>query len=294
MQVTTFAELASELQHVDEWLCDLGFRKHDRLREVMRIVEDAAAGIARARVTGEPAKIGRSDTYHFGVSEAAELADVWRAFRDAQRETIRPILQRALQGPARSRDERKETAHARNSMFELALAAEWKLLGGKVHIGEPDITLSSREAEFAIECKRPFGEHSIRSNVKGAAEQLEGKLDRDESRLGVIAVSVSRVLDDGRRLLISDNLTDVAQAGIESRVTDLYKSESKRWSTTWFHPRVTAILFHARVIGTTKEHSMNRFRSTVLGPAAGKGSPTYDGLAAELARLYPENVTLEP
>jgi hypothetical protein len=34
----------------------------------------------------EPTEIGRRDTYHFGVSEAAELCDVWHAFRDAEPE----------------------------------------------------------------------------------------------------------------------------------------------------------------------------------------------------------------
>jgi hypothetical protein len=63
---------------------------------------------------------------------------------------LKRILRRALQSSARSRDETSKAAAARNAMFELALAAEWKLLGGVVRIEEPDITLCCPEVRIVF------------------------------------------------------------------------------------------------------------------------------------------------
>lgn len=85
---------------------------------------------------------------------------------------------RALCGPISPFDEQPKNSEARNTMFELSLAADWKNAGSEVELGEPDIKLRAPAALFQTECKRPFSENSVRKNIEDAASQLGKELNR--------------------------------------------------------------------------------------------------------------------
>jgi len=50
--------------------------------------------------------------------------------------------------------ETKQNSDARNMQFELALAAEWRLNGLNVSIGEPDLTLSVGATNYLIRVQK--------------------------------------------------------------------------------------------------------------------------------------------
>ena len=192
MEKCKLDDLLCDLREADRWLTSLGLStRNDRFRQSIIVVEKAVEGIKTARRTGQPAKIGHVNSYHFGLVEALELRTVYLAFSSANTETVRPILRRALSGPFQPFKETRENAAGRNAMFELALAAEWKLKGGVVDVGEPDITLDCSETSFIIECKRPWHQHSIRSNIKDAAKQVAIKTSALDTHYGVVALSAS-------------------------------------------------------------------------------------------------------
>ncbi len=198
MVTTRFSEILGTLEHLDRWLTSLGIKPNrDRIHRALEVVRQAHEGWKKLRETGKPTKIGNVDDYYFGLVEAMEFCDVFRAFRCENPASLGTKLERALSGPFRPADETTKNSHGRNTMFELALAADLKLRGADVAIGEPDIKLTIDNHRFLIECKRPFREDSIRANIRGAADQLESSLKADAGATGIIAISVSRLFNPG-------------------------------------------------------------------------------------------------
>jgi hypothetical protein len=248
MQIATFDEILERLSRLDAWLTSLGISpKKDRWHEAVLMVQRAKE--QRKRIErGEPRL--PIDNYMPGLFDAMEIYEVMRAFAADSSSALRTKLARALCGPISPLQEQPKNNAARNAMFELALAADWKLGGAVVDLGEPDITLRIDDVAFQVECKRPFYDHSVRANIKGGAEQLGQELDRpgNEKLFGIVAISLSRVFTRG-------DLACVAPAGegrrvIREALANMIKEHKKKWEVKGFldlHPHIVAVMFHLAV-----------------------------------------------
>src|SRR5690349_20072307 len=142
MKTIKFSEILDTLKDVDRWFLSLGIRSNtDRIHYAVEIVEKANKGWKELRESNEPTKIGNVDEYYFGLVEALEFTDIFRAFERDDPKVIGPKLERALSGPLRPADETTKNTDGRNTMFELAFAAQLRLAGAEVSIGEPDIAV---------------------------------------------------------------------------------------------------------------------------------------------------------
>lgn len=290
MNRVRFSDLSADLHSADQWLTSLGLKgRNDRLRQCIEVVATAARGFEEAHRTGQPTKVGRIESYHFGIVEALEFSSVYRAFKDTAPQMIQPKLKRALSGPAQPALETAGNSDGRNTMFELALAAEWKLRGANVQIGEPDITLVCPEASFLFECKRPLRETGIRASVKDAVQQVAQRLTNSYT-FGAAAVSVAHVLDQGRNIFVTPAEENIGKQLVQKRVDQLLESNYRRWSTTWFETRVIAVLLHASVVAVFSEQLV-RASAAVLWPRR-DDTPAYAMLARAIAALYKENAIL--
>jgi hypothetical protein len=269
MKTTKFAEILDTLRNLDAWLASLGIRPNsDRIHRAIEIVQEAHEGWKRVRESKEPTKIGNIDDYYFGLVEAHEFCDIFRAFEKEDPKLIEPKLERALSGPIRPADETAKTTDGRNTMFELALAAQLRLGGADVSVGEPDISVTLSGKRFLVECKRPFREDSIRANVRGAADQLKGHLDSDSGAAGIIAVSVGRVLNPGTKLFVAPSEADKEHLG--DRVEKLMRETEGNWKKNDFHPRITAVSFHLRTPGVLEDRDLFTAMSFVCLMPVGK------------------------
>jgi hypothetical protein len=285
-----FSDLLTDLRSADQWLTSLGLKgRNDRLRQCIEVVATAARGFEEAHCTGQPTKIGRMESYHFGIVEALEFSNVYRAFKEMAPQVIQPKLKPALSGPSQPALETAGNSDGRNMMFELALAAEWKLRGANVQIGEPDITLVCPDASFLFECKRPLRETGIRPSVKDAVQQVAQKLTNSNT-FGAAAVSVAHVLDQGCDIFVTPAEENIGKQLVQKRVDQLLESNYRRWSTTWFEPRVIAVLLHASVVAVFSEQLI-RASAAVLWPRR-DDTPAYAMLARAIAALYQENAIL--
>jgi|SRR6266850_384972 len=255
MNTIKFAEILSTLANLDPWLTSLGIRPNeDRVHHAIEVVHQAHERWKRLRETGLPSKIGNADNYYFGLVEALEFHDIFRAFKNENPGTLKPKLQRAFSGPLRPADETSKNSDGRNTMFELALAADLRLRGAVVSVGEPDIELTIDEQRFLIECKRPFREESIRANVRGAADQLKVHLGANAGAGGIIAISVSRVFNPGNRLFIAPSEQDRERLG--DRLEELMRKHERDWRTDDLHPALAAVLFHVRTPGVLENRDL--------------------------------------
>jgi len=241
-----------------------------------------------------------------------EFLDIFDAFKCEPLELVAPKVERAASGPFSPVDERAENSDARNLQFELSLAAEWRLNGLNVRIGEPDFTLLAGSSEFIIECKRPFSEGSIRSNIRNAKGQLAVHLDKYKSAFGAIAISVSRIVVPPTHALISSSLLPSVQrdpqryiraalaeskeSGQSSEMIMLkwsrgvYKemdamAKRTRWRNFDFHERVVGIFFHAAPYFSHWKGLSGRLAHSMIA-SIGDPGPAFTYLESATGRAY--------
>jgi hypothetical protein len=165
-----------------------------------------------------------------------------------------PALQekvlRAISGPIAPLSEQPKNSTARNAMFELSLAADWKNGGAHVVLGEPDIEFILATTRFIVECKRPFYDHSVRGNIREAASQLGKELNKpgNENTYGFVAISLSRVFTQGDLVCFADEREgrDFVNATLQWLIDENREAWGVSGSET-FHERFVAVMFHLAV-----------------------------------------------
>lgn len=204
MERFTFSDLLQHLEGFDTWLVSLGLtpRSNDRIHQAIQALERAEEASRKGRETGHYKYIQPEDW--FPVVEALEALDVLTAFRDDPSLLIKAALKRALSGPAQPSDENPRNRDGRNIWFELALAAEWKLGGASVRLGEPDLLLERNGISFLIACKRPSTMESIEANLRDATKQLQRTLDDSPGSFGVAAISVNCAFNPGDKVFTGE------------------------------------------------------------------------------------------
>jgi hypothetical protein len=245
MEIVSFTKTSETLAQLDEWLRSLGIEpKPDRWHQ-------ASTMVRRAEERRKIAERGESrkpiDNYIDGLFDAIEAREIMRAFQGNTSEALKAKLARALSGPASPLEEQPKNSSARNSMFELSIAAGWKNSGLDVEVGEPDIRIRLGSAVFQVECKRPFSENSVRSNIFDAASQLRDALEApgSEDDYGIVAISLSRVFTKG-------NLMCSAPEGkgrqiIDETLAEMLRVHKNEWGIRRFrelHDRIVAVMFH--------------------------------------------------
>ncbi len=130
------------------------------------------------------------------LTESNELVTVLSYLESIPPQCAKKKLQVALQGPHLPADEDAQSNEARNTMFELNLAARLHRAGLTVKIGgDADLDFTCGGVRWFGECKRPYRVETIEANLAKACYQLGQRLS--SSRLaarGLLAISVSRPL----------------------------------------------------------------------------------------------------
>jgi hypothetical protein len=153
-------------------------------------------------------------------------------------------------------------------MFELALAAQLRLGGAEVSVGEPDIAVRLSGRRFLIECKRPFRKDSLRANVRGAAEQLGGHLEADSEAAGIVAISVTRILNPGTKLFVAPS--EAAKDSLGDPIRQLMKETEESWEKYGLHARIATVLFHVSTPGVIQDRNLFTMMSYAVARPVGK------------------------
>ena len=199
MEIQTWADLVSGLDEA------LAFAKNDlkldttstrfngyrtRLDELERSRQEDGDGIALERFLAE------IELNAVALTESQELMAVVAFLRTVPPGRAKKKLQIVLKGPDLPADEDGNSNHARNTMFELNLAARLRRAGVAVEIGgDADLDFTYNGLRWFGECKRPYKLENVVNNIGDACQQLGERLA--SSRLaarGLLAISISRPL----------------------------------------------------------------------------------------------------
>ena len=271
MQKLKFDAVLGALAQLDPWLLSLGLRTNSgRWQAAIKTLQRAKEA-NEASVRGDT--MPKISNYVPGLFEAMEMHTIFEAFSVDQSPALKEKMRRALAGPFEPTKEEVKTSGSRNTMFELFLAADWKMRGLPVNIGEPDITLEIMGNRFLTECKRPFSENSVSSNIEESARQLKKHLDKAENTCarGLIAISLSRVITANNLMVFSGD------EGGRKAVTDRLISEVAQHEKGWrikhlmnLHPRIVAVMFHLAMPWDIGGESLIYMASEHFVPAGNK------------------------
>jgi hypothetical protein len=243
METFAYFDLLQSLDGFDAWLVSRGLRPraNDRIHHAFSILRRAEEASRRGRETGVYSDVQPGDW--FPVIEALEAHDVFLAFQNDPSPLVGPTLKRALSGPLHPIHETSTNRDGRNIWFELALAAEWRLRGASVSLGEPDLRLTREDVTFLVACKRPATTVSIESNLRDAVNQLRRNLDSSPSgTFGVAAISLSCAFNPG------DKVFSGGMPGLGT-LLDNELDQHRPYLRSIDDPRICCVLFHVATPG---------------------------------------------
>jgi hypothetical protein len=281
LQRYKYAELLANLEGIDRWLHQLGLdSKQDRVHFAIDVLREAEHGFQEARAAGRAEKIGNIEEYMFGLCEALEIHDIYRAFRDEATDRLSSTLERALSGPHRPALENARNADGRNVGFELALAADLRLRGAAITLEEPDLKIMIDNHHYLLACKRPLRQAGIPACIRGATRQLREHLNNGGEQVhGVVAISVSRILNPGTHFFIRH--LEVLGDRVQELLTE-NKIHCQRAAREV--PAICAVLFHIATPGEI-DGLLVRMNFSVLFDA-GVPSAAFERLARHVGPLY--------
>jgi hypothetical protein len=236
--------LLGDLAALDSWLATLGVpaRSTDRIHQLVRLLTEL-----NPRKVGAAVRISKEErrAYMYALAELIEFHQIFTLLQMENPNVLRPKLLRALSGSLDPADERAGNSVGRNTMFELALAAEWRRAGVSVMIGEPDLRVMFDQQEFLVECKRPFDWSGVCRCMKDANRQLKknGVKPKPGEAKGVIAISLSRVISGGEQIFFAESMGNKAK--LQGIIEHSVAANRWRWSNrVRFDDSIAAVLFH--------------------------------------------------
>ncbi len=210
----------------------------------------------RLRVGGQEAALELYDTdrlsHIVALTEVGELASIEPFLRACDPPTLYPKLRDALAGPVLPNEEDTNSNRARNILFELNLASKLWRAGIMSTLGEePDLSCTLDDIHFLIHCKRAFSA----TGAKGCIDRARAQLKRDLKKApklaqGIIALSVSRLINTGNRVLFFKGEANGRKA-LKRRLFVATTSIKQSWAKS--DASVQGIIFHAITPAFDKE-----------------------------------------
>lgn len=209
------------------------------LLELIQVVDqtkaDDVAGHIRTKV------LRRMPQYVVGLTESREVGESLPFLHTCRPEAIIGRIRRVLAGPIMPEDENPASNQSRNILFEFVLAATLWGAGVPVALAEPDLRYTFSDRTVFIACKRMFSMEKLVRRINEATRQLDRRLRTEpEVSRGVVAISLSKVMNPGKRLETVANQSQ-ARALLATRIETLVMKRA-RWQAC---REAEAILFHA-------------------------------------------------
>jgi hypothetical protein len=168
----------------------------ERLNELIIAVRAIKAGTAtRSTMAAIEADLR---LYTIALVEAHEIGATSDFVVARPRHQIQRTMRRILSGPLLPNDEDTASNQSRNTLFEIIVASTLARAGLAADLGEPDVRVLQQPGTVYIACKRIFSPRAIRPRIEDAGRQIVSRLSKDAGAIGVIAISLSRLLNSSR------------------------------------------------------------------------------------------------
>lgn len=183
---------------------------------------------------------------------------------------------------------------SRNVQFELSLLCDFLNVGLEAYLQEPnpDILLIVDGRHYVIECKRLSSAKKLNVNVKDAMKQVKKTLsNKEQSYIGVVAISVNRLINDPEYLLASYS-PQTAYAYISEQLEQLIYRHKEIWKKKSRLPgkRLPAMILHYSTIvkSSTDVSMLNLTFRTITNTQ--DNNPLMDQLKSDILPLFDKDL----
>jgi hypothetical protein len=252
----SYADQSSRFAAACEWLRKLGIKMDSsRLATYARDLEQIDRYFSEGKISELTERDGYAPLMN-SLIEATELMDVHEGLNKMQPSTnFVARLKKFLGGPIMLVDEKSPSNVARSTGFELLVAALLANAGLPVSFDSTvDVLVPIAPNPIGIECKRPLSHSKMERRIREGIQQLEEFYKAAEKRRGILALSVSKVENDGSRLLPARDASD-----LDSKAFALIDQFRQRHEWHWreaLSSRTVAVLLHLRAPSPVESPSL--------------------------------------
>jgi hypothetical protein len=275
-------QFLADLDEILAWAAERGITRRTRFhvyRDNIRWLREHDADEDRTAVYAQLERDGRLTEILSTMSESIELVETISALRQNEAEIPPEILCRAFSGPLDAFHEDCTSNQARNAMFELSMAAMAARQGLKprLSIANPDVSFVFGARRVKLECKRVLSESKIMDRLSEGIKQLAKTIDADAREIGLVAISLSRILNPGDRFLVSESPYDA----LSTLVTDVLRANEQVLGRM-LRPSVAGFLFYVSSVACVPGKGYSPIRSGTVFPLNVAETPFLRNLASTL------------
>jgi hypothetical protein len=245
---STHQELHTDIESMCQWLESLTIGiEQNRVAEYRKTFATIAEHIQNGTVSELENSIGfpkQADNFH----DASELILISQQLSEYNSPIFKSTLAKAVNGPISLEAERAKSSDARNRIFELVMAAQFRAAGIPLKFVEPsDAIITVDNVKCFVECKRIQTEKALEERVRQASSQIEKRLNQEASAKprGLIAIDISKTVNTDGTLYFSAPSADYLARWVDDRI-EAFLSRNRTRLTSRLDPRVCAVLLYLR------------------------------------------------
>ncbi len=192
----------------------------------------------------------------YATLESIAFLEIHKAFSILKDHQIpRFKLMEILQGPflPRHEDPKKQNIHARNTLFELQIAAKFKNAGIDI-IGFDDVDFIFKGYKFNAQCKRIHSTKMIGKNIKKAIDQVSKKIDENENTKGIICLSIDKLTEKDDKLLKVKNVDYIKPE--MTRITSRFIERHNQYWRNTINIRILACFIYFQAAAIIEETNL--------------------------------------
>ena len=199
------------------------------------------------------------DTLTDVLLETSEVNEIHRGLASCETSEVTDSLRKFASGCTLLVEECRGGKNvARNIGFELDMTAAFKICEVPTTLGTAaDIWIRLGGTPIAVECKRPFSQKALAANTNDGFRQLRRRYREHKSPSnvrGILALSVSKMLNQEARLLKGDNAADIK--GSTTHISHAVSQEIERLLDNARDDRTVGVVACLRALSPTIDEDL--------------------------------------
>jgi len=233
----------------------------------------------RAGIYAQLEREGRLTEIISTMTESIELFETIASLRQCGTKIPKEVLRRAFSGPLDLFREDQASNEPRNAMFELSMGAMAARQGLKPTLStkNPDVSFDFEGRCEKMECKRVLSETKIVRRLNEGIKQLDKSVRAGTSDIGIVAISISKLLNPGNKILVSG-----APQGELSTYVSSGLRPNEQMLAAMRRPSVAGVLFYLSSVAWIPGKGYTPTKSGTLFPLDLAEQPFLRKLAASL------------
>lgn len=255
------------LEQLSQWLIRTGITingtRYFELIELLRVIVDH---YKKSEISQLLNKYDEA-TLWVALTDATAFVRIYLGFKDIKSHCLpRAKLKEMLDGPLLPWNESPDVSniHARNTLFELEMAAWFKRAGLEV-TNYDDAQFDFMDHTFNIQCKRIHSPKRIGENVASAVSQITKRMDSQARTRGLICLCIDKISEKEGWILEVDDHRSIPHF-LDRIAKDFIMSHNHLWQRVLnIHVLGTLVVFNAlALIKGAPDPMLTHCRQTTL------------------------------